>query len=412
VTARRLLPIAACAGALAVAAAAAASPAAALVPNLTSGATAYSAAAATGSASLKANLQLTGSLGGLLDSLINPIVSADLNPLVGALQGTVNNLVAATLGAASPLNASTYPAEPQMTPAPAAFPNDPTPSPCLPSGAQPCYTAANATVGGAPLATVSAGVISGYVEQVMQSADSTNPVFGRASIANPRVSVLPGLSNIVPALPGATNPLVSAALVAAKANCPNDGAPGATKPATAPSASETVSNVTLLGGLVTFGVLDGQLTNLTVNGVSYTSVLSLPTVTVSGVTVAPFGQGVIVSIPLSVAQVLTALGLPSAVVNALNTFTPTSAVTLSLVVGPNATVTSRSVSAWGLGIGVNLSGSLTFNLLGLVTATVNIPTGIGGSNTGNLLDLRLAYATCQSGVNLPAVVPVVPPALV
>jgi hypothetical protein len=87
-------------------------------------------------------------------------------------------------------------------------------------------------------------------------------------------------------------------------------------------------------------------------------------------------------------------------------------VTLSLVVGPNATVTSRSVSAWGLGIGVNLSGSLTFNLLGLVTATVNIPTGIGGSNTGNLLDLRLAYATCQSGVNLPAVVPVVPPALV
>jgi hypothetical protein len=299
-----------------------------------------------------------------------------------------------------------------MTPVPAAFPNDTLPSPCLPSGAQPCYSGASASANGAPLATVSTGVLSGYVEQVQQSADTTNPVFGRASVANPRVSVLPAISTLVPGLPSATNPLVSASLVAAKANCPNDGAPGASKPATPPSVSESTSSVSLLGGLVTFGVLDGQLTSLVVNGVSYSSVLSLPTVTVSGVTVAPFGQSVIVSLPLTVAQILTGLGLSSTVVNALNGFSPASSLTLSLVVGPNSTLTSRSASAWGLGVGVDLSGSLTFNLLGLVTATVNVPTGIKAGNVGNVLDLRLAYTTCQSGVTMPAVIPVVPPALV
>ena len=404
---RRLLPIAACTGLVAVVMTATA-PAASANPTLTNSASAYSAAAATGTGKLAASLQLSGSLGGLLDSLISPIVSQDLNPLVAALQSSVNGTVASAIGASSSLNASTYAAEQQMSPAPAAFPNDTLPSPCVSSGMQPCYSGASANVNGAPLATVSAGVLSGYVEQVQQSADSTNPVFGRASVANPSVSVLPLLSSVA----SATNPLVSASLVAAKANCPNDGAPGATKPATSPSVSMTASNVRLLGGLVTFSVLDGAITTLSVNGVSYASVLDLPTVTVGGVTISPFGASVSVSIPLTVSQVLNALGLPSSVISALNGFTPTSSVALTLVVGPNSTLTSRSASAWGLGVGVNLSGSLSFNVLGLVTATVTIPTGISGSNFGNVLDLRLAYATCQSGVNTPAVVPVVPPALV
>jgi hypothetical protein len=404
---RRMLPIAACTGLLAVVMTATA-PSASATPTLTTSASAYSAAAATGTGSLAANLQLSGSLGGLLDSLINPIVSQDLNPLVAALQSSVNGAVASAIGASSSLNASTYPTEPQMTPAPAAFPSDTLPSPCVSSGAQPCYSGVSAAVNGAPLASVSTGLLSGYVEQVQKSADTTNPVFGRASVANPTVSVLPLLGSLA----SATNPLVSASLVAAKANCPNDGAPGATKPVTSPSVSMTASNVRLLGGLVTFSVLNGTITSLVVNGVSYASVLDLPTVTVGGVTISPFGSSVSVSIALSVSQVLSALGLPAAVVSALNGFTPTSSVALTLLVGPNSTLTSRSASAWGLGIGVNLSGSLSFNVLGLVTAAVTIPTGISGSNFGNVLDLRLAYATCQSGVNVPPVVPVVPPALV
>jgi hypothetical protein len=410
---RRLLLITGCAIVWTTVAAAATNNATAMTPSLTPGASAYSAAAATGTASLKANLQLTGSLGKLLDYLIGPIVSQDLNPLVAALQGSVNGVVASTLGASSSLNATTDPNQLQVTTAPAAFPNDTLPSPCLPTGAQPCYAGGGASVNGAPLASVSVGALSGYVEQVAKSADATNPVFGRAGLANARVSVLPGLSSLIPSLPGATNPLVSASTVSAKANCPNDGVGGATKPATAPSVAASTTGVTLLGGLVTFGVLNGQVTSLTVNGVAYASVLALPTVTVSGVTVAPFGSSaVVVSIPLTVSQVLNALGLSSSVASALNGFSPTSSMKLSLVVGPSSTVTSRSAAAWGLGVGVDLSGTLSFNLLDLVTANVNVPTGIAGSNLGNVLDLRLAYATCQSGVNAPTVVPVVPPALV
>jgi hypothetical protein len=255
--------------------------------------------------------------------------------------------------------------------------------------------------------------VSGYAEQVNSSADATNPVFGRATVASPQVSVLPGISSLVPGLPTIVNPLVSSSIVAAKANCPNDGAAGATKPKTAPSASESVANVTVLGGLITLGVLDGQIVNLNVNSVAYANgVLGLPTVTVSGVTISPFGNSVLVSIPLSVSQILAALNLPTAVISTLNTFAPTSTLALRLVIGPNATVTSRSVSAWGLGVGVDLSGSLDFNLLGLITASVNVPTGISGSNSGNLLDLRLAYVACQSGVQMTAVIPAVPPALV
>jgi hypothetical protein len=408
----RLITIATGVVAATVLSTAAATDAAAMTPSLTSGASAYSAAGATGTASMQANLQLTGSLGKLLDYLIGPIVSQSINPLVAALQGSVNGTVAALLGASSSLNAATDPNQLQADTAPAAFPNDTLPSPCLPSGAQPCYSASSSSVNGAPLASVGVGPLSGYVEQVRQPADATNPVFARASVASPQVSVLPGISSLIPGLPTATNPLVSAALVNAKANCPNDGPVSATKPTTAPSAQETASSVTVLGGLITFGVLDGQLTSLKVNGVSYPSVLNLPTVTVSGVTIAPFGSSVIVSIPLSVSQVLGGLGLPSAVVTALSSYTGTSSVKLSLVVGPNSTVTSRSATAWGLGIGVNLSGSLSFNLLDLVTATVNIPTGISGGNLGNVLDLRLGYTTCQSGVTVPAVVPVVPLAMV
>jgi hypothetical protein len=87
-------------------------------------------------------------------------------------------------------------------------------------------------------------------------------------------------------------------------------------------------------------------------------------------------------------------------------------VRLRLVVGPNSTLTNRTASAWGLGIAADLSGTLSFNLLDLVTANVVIPSGISGGNRGNLIDLRLAYSTCQSGVIVPATVRAIPPLLV
>jgi hypothetical protein len=376
----------------------------ALPAPITPGASAYSAAAGTGSASLDANLYLTGALGDLLDGLVTPIVNTALNPLVAALHGTVNSVVDAALGASSSTNAGS-PNQMYGT-APAAFPSDLTPSPCKASGAQPCYQVSGATtVTAAPLANVGLSLISGYTQQVPSSADATNPIFARASVANPSVAVLPGITSLV-------NPLVSAGLVNAKANCPNDGAVGAVKPATAPTASVSASGVNLLGGLVTLDVLNGQVANLKVNNIAYASLAVLPVLTIGVVTVSPYGTSVMVAIPISVSQILNGLGLPGSAVSQLLGFSPTSTLSLKVIVGPAADITSTTAKAWGLGIGVDLAGSLGFNLLGLVGATVNLRTGISGGNYGNLVDLRLAQTLCKSGTNTPPVTPPVPPALV
>jgi hypothetical protein len=387
-------------------------PAEALSPGITNGASAYAAAAGTGTAALQANLQLSGSLGILLDAQIRPIVSQTLDPLLSALQGTVNSVVSGVLGASSSYSASTSPSQQQYSTAPAAFPTDTTPSPCLSVGSQPCFSAVSATASVPPLISTQVGAISGYAEQVMSSADATNPIFGRASVASPQVSVLPGIPTLIPGLPSIGNPLIGAGLINAKANCPNDGAPGATKPKTGPSVSLSASGVTLLGGLITLDVLNGQIANLKVNNVSYASLLSLPTLTIAGITVSQYGSAVLVSIPLSLSQILAGLGISGAVGTALTSLGLTSTLALKLIIGPNSVVTSRTATAWGLGVGVDLSGSLSFNLLNLVTASVNVPSGITGSNFGNLLDLRLANTTCQSGVVMPATTPVIPPALV
>lgn len=398
-------------GACALAAVALATPAGATNPGLTPGASAYAAAAGTGTATLRPNLQLSGTLGGLLDVVVNPIVANDLNPLLSALSNSTNTLVAGALGSASPYTAATTSTELQNSTAPGTFPNETFPSSCTGSGgsAEPCYTGSSSGVTSA-LATASVGALNGFVEQVDSGTDSTNPVLGRSQVASANVSALPALSTIA----GATNPLVSTGTVDAKANCPNDGAAGATKPATPPSASLAASTVNLLGGLVTFNVLSGEIANLTVNSVVYGSgsaagtVAALPTVTVGGATVSQYGSAVQVAIPLTAAQVFTAVGLSSSITSDLANYTPTSTVNLLLTVGPNSSVTNTTVSAWGLGIGVDLSGALSFNVQNLVTATVNLPSGITAADNGNLLDLRLAATTCQSGIKASGVTPAIP----
>jgi hypothetical protein len=81
-------------------------------------------------------------------------------------------------------------------------------------------------------------------------------------------------------------------------------------------------------------------------------------------------------------------------------------------------VTNTTAAAWGLGVGVDLSGSLGFTLLGLVGASISIPTGITGTTFGNLLDLRLGYTACSVGASSggtgtgPGATQVVPPTLI
>ena len=197
------------------------------------------------------------------------------------------------------------------------------------------------------------------------------------------ISALSGISSL-------TSPLVSAGVIDAKANCPNDGS-------TAPSASVSATSVSLLGGLVTLNVANGAIANLKVNGTTVGSLGSLSPTTVGAVKVQSYGTAVKLDVTLSLANLLSTLNLDSSAVSELLGDVTSSSLTLSVIVGPNTTVTSTSAKAWGLGVGVDLSGSLTFNLLNLVGARVLLPTGISGGNYGNLVDLRLGYASCTAG---------------
>jgi len=239
---------------------------------------------------------------------------------------------------------------------------------------------------------------------VLVSCARPKMIFGRAQEASTSISVLSGIFSLA-------NQLVSTGLVDSKANCPNNG--------TSPSASVSGTNIRLLGGLITLSVASGAIASLTFNGTTYASLSTLPTVTAGGVTVQPYGDSVIVSLSLSLSQVFAGLGLASSITTPLLGYGNTgAALTLSLVVGPNTDVTNTTATAWGLGVGVDLAGSLGFSLptgsagTPIVGATVSIPTGITGSTFGNLLDLRLAYSACAVGATSAGATQVIPPELI
>lgn len=357
---------------------------AAASPPITPGSTAFSTPSYTGTGTVRATLALTGSLGGLLDGLIGPIVNQDLNPLVDALKAlSFNSLVSAALGVSSSYTAGTPSFE--TTPAPGAFPAETVPpAGCGDAAGLPCYDASsNLAPALGSLASIALSRVSGYTQQLQNSADVHQTMFGRSRVAGPSVSVLPGIA-------GLANPLASSSTVDSKALCPNDG--------TDPDATSNVSSVTLLGGLVRFSVVDGDVATLTVNGVSYTGVATLPTVTVGAVTISPYGgTAVRVAVAISAAQILGAIGLPASITSVLLGDVPTASLSLNVIVGPRSALTTTSSMSTGLGIAVDLSGSIGFTLLGLVGASVTIPSGATGGNFGNILDLRLAYATCTVG---------------
>ncbi len=351
---------------------------------VTSGATAYSAPAATGSATLGATLQLTGSIGGLFNWLSGSLTV--LNQVVDVLQGSLNSIVAGTLGTSSNLKANS-PAE-QSSPGPGAFPGDlpsELPSPCsTTSQTRPCYSATNgvATLDLPSLVSVGVGGLSGYTQQV--STDAANPIFGRAQVSDVGVSVLPALSTIAA-------PIVSVGAVDSKATCPNVGG--------APSVATSATQVQLLSGLLTLNLANGSIASVVVGGTTY-PLNNLPAVTVAGFTLSQYGGTALkLVLALSAQQIFGALGVAGAAASTLlsEVTGAQSSLNLSVIVGSSSTTTATTAGAWGLGVGVDLSGSLGFDLLGLVGATVSVPTGIGGGNLGNILDLRLAYTSCASG---------------
>lgn len=371
--------------------------AAAAPTPVTAGSSSFSSAANSGTGSMSASLTLAGAIGGLLQPIVGPIVSGGLNPLISALQSTANTLVAGTLGASSGLSASTptYRGTQNYT----SFPNDTFPALCPnPDGTTPCYQASNTNVSSS-LVSLAVPLLKGYTQE---NATGTIPMYGRAQVTNAAVG-LPFIPT-VPGLP-ANGSLLSAAAVNSVAVCPNNGS-------TAPSAVVSAANVSVLGGLIGLTIASNAIGTVTVAGSSYT-LNNLPATAIAGVNLGKYGSALKITIPLTLQQLEVALSLSSSVVSQLNANANAStSLTLTVIVGPNTVVTSTSAKAWGLGIGIDLSGSLGFNLAGLVGATVSLPTGIGGGNYGNLLDARLAYSACTSAASNPTSTPAVPPALI
>lgn len=400
--ARQILVSAAAAGLLAAALVAAPAASATPLAPVTPGASAYSAAADVGGSSLHATVGLGGAIGGLLNSVVGPIITTAVNPLINALQATINTTVGTLLGAGSSYTAGT-PSQQDSGNAISNFPGDtvpPGPGACSAASAtQPCYQATNIGLNVSPLLNLSVPLITGYTREA--GSDPALPIYGRARVTSPSISVLPGIVAL-------TNPLVSAGTIDALATCPNDGK-------TAPSTQVSTGDITLLGGLIKLRVLNGAIAALVVNGTTIGSLSSLPVTTLPGsIVVQSYGTALRVDVPLGLDQLLAGLGLGNSPVSQLLNYLTSASLKLTLLVGPNSTVTATSAKAWGLGIGVDLSGSFNLNLLGLVTATIAVPTGIGGGNYGNVLDARLAYAACQNGSGGttgggPAVVP---PALI
>ena len=348
-------------------------------------------------------LSLTGAVGGLFSALVKPIVDNALNPLVSALQGSLNTAISGALGATSSYAAGA-PTD-QSTPRPGTFPGDlPSglPAPCaLTSTSKPCYSATGgvASLSLASLASLSVSTVSGYTQQVASSADSTIPIFGRTQVANTSVGALPALASV-------PTPLVSVGTVDSKANCPNNGG--------SPSASVSAAQVKLLGGLITVNVTNtGSIASVVVGGSTY-SLDTLPSTSIAGFSLSKFSVSALkLSLPLTISQVIAALGLSgSAVDDLVSSVLPSQTLTLGVIVGPSVTTTATSAQAWGLGVGVDLSGSLGFNLLGVVGATVSVPTGVTGGNYGNLLDARLGYSSCSTGTTTDRTTAVVPATLI
>jgi hypothetical protein len=374
-----------------------AAPASATGAPVSTGAIAYSSPAHLGGEALAPSLTITGALGGLLNGIISPIVTSDLDPLLGDLQGGANTLVNSLLGSASSFNANTptY----QGTFEPAGFPADAAPPSCVVTDpTTPCYSGTGVTLTTSPLASIGVPVLSGYTQQVLASTDAANPVYARATVTNPTVSAL-GIS------------LVSATAVNSKASCP-------TATSTAPTASVSASTVSLLGGAAGLSLAsNGTIAGVTIGGNAYTlSTLPTSTFTLAGqqVTAQAYGTELRLNITLSLPSLLSGLGIAasSSVATALLGYVVSTSLTLSLVVGPSSSVTTGAATAWGLGIGVDLAGSVGFNLLGVAGATITLPTGIGGSNYGNVLDLKLAYSSCSyAGSGSTGGTPYVPPAL-
>ncbi len=206
------------------------------------------------------------------------------------------------------------------------------------------------------------------------------------------------------------------AVGSASVNCPAVGSPTSTV---------SLSDVNLVGGYVRARMASGKsLTDISLDsGGSWQSINGVGThlTSVPGhqdLQIATNGTYLQVTKSIGVNQLLGGLGLGglfSGLPGQIDT--NDSNLTLSITIGPGSLpVGTNGIEAWGLEVGVDVSGTIAVKelpSLGLLggEAVITILSGINGSHYGNLMDLKLAYATCTSGA-APASTRWIPPGVI
>lgn len=190
-----------------------------------------------------------------------------------------------------------------------------------------------------------------------------------------------------------------------------------------PSATLSLGTVSLIGGLVRAQLANGSnVLQVSINGGSYQSINGVSNIHVntpnSKLTVNASGNNVQVAETITVSRLLGALGLGGLFSGMPGTVDVNSSnITVTITAGPGSSVGGpTSISAWGLQVGVDISGTIvvkSLNSLGILggSATLTINSGIDATHNGNVMDLKLAYAACTAG-NPPAGPQKIPPGLI
>jgi hypothetical protein len=201
----------------------------------------------------------------------------------------------------------------------------------------------------------------------------------------------------------------------ASVSCPNAGS--------AALGNITFTGITLLNGLV--GVTLSNVTNLWTVTFAGNPVVMAPGGVVSlplpgnPLTVGLNGNLLSVSLGIDLNALLGGLGL-GGILNAISGIVDTRGTNLRLTLtfGPGgATTGGTQAMAWGTEMGLDLSGTLSVGLLSILggligSASISIPTGIGGTSYGNILDLKYGYASCTTGAPPPPGPQWIPPGLI
>ena len=329
-------------------------PAAPAVADTSRG-SAYSAAGQVGTAN---GLQVKTSTSGLL-IFLQPVLAAVLDPLLSTVTSVIPSVVGqltSTLvggtGLSATNNGTTVP-----TPTNGVYPT------CSsPWDSSDCYGTTPLSVGLPPLLNISLGSPQGYA-----AYDPTNGYSAGSQILAPAVSLL-GIS------------LVQAGVIQSTSQC---------SPTGTCTHTQSTTNLSLLGGAVTLNIANGN-SLVTINNGAQSTGGNLPLQLLgNGISVSVTGNLLTAKVTLSLDSLTGMLGLSSLVGGA------GASVVLTLTAGPGDYNPSGSASSWGLDLGLDLSANISIDL-GLAGIKISIPTGITGSNYGNLLDLKLGYTSATA----------------